>query len=467
MLKKFLLICVVLFFSASAFATPIGVFDFADDVGRDAGKCIGYGITQYIAADEYRITASGADIWGKDDGFHYAYKQMTGNVKVTMSGEWIQAPDGWSKYGLMIRNGTPGNVASNAVFYNVITNRAKDLVQLQGRTAVGNNAGNIGPRIYQNPAALGIQRVTSGAYTIIQGLADFGSGWESLGVKIGPAIDEEALFGVCVTAHKNGVNDGLAQAKITDVVYDTNPSLLDVVQIPDTAKVDFCPTQISGFLTRTIKAGPGTNFDGDRWLDSYPKMNEILDTGSIGGTAGVVDFPPGRRVEELINFDDGGDGFAFNAGNGFPGHSWPGIDSEPVAIAPADTSKGDGDNQFAGEALGCIYLTAGLHIFGAKGDDGAQLKIGGVLIGQTTGWNNEGQWLVEAQTDGFYALEGRFFEQGGGAPWEMYEWLPDGTRILLNDRAAGGSPVYVPEPATIALLGFGGLTLLRMRKKKR
>ena len=146
MLKKFLLICVVLFFSASAFATPIGVFDFADDVGRDAGKCIGYGITQYIAADEYRITASGADIWGKDDGFHYAYKQMTGNVKVTMSGEWIQAPDGWSKYGLMIRNGTPGNVASNAVFYNVITNRAKDLVQLQGRTAVGNNAGNIGPR---------------------------------------------------------------------------------------------------------------------------------------------------------------------------------------------------------------------------------------------------------------------------------------------------------------------------------
>ena len=466
MLKKFILICVVLFFSASAFATPIGVFDYADDVGRADGKCVGYGITQYVAADEYRITASGADIWGNQDGFHLAYKQMTGDVRLTMKGEFIMAPDGWTKMGPMIRNGTPGNIASDAVNYLMLTRRGYDRVTLQERATAGGGSGKILEIKNQAPVALGIQRVTSGAYTVIQGLADFGSGWQPHGLKINPAIDDEALFGVALTAHKNGVNDGMAQAKITDVVYDTSPSLLGVVDIPEAAKVDVCPTQISGFIVRTIKAGAGTNFDGDRWTESYPKMNEILDTGSIGGTAGVVDFPPGHRIEQFINFDDGGDGLKFNAGNGFPSHSYPGIDSGPVAIAPADTSKGDGDNQFAAEALGCIYLTQGLHIFGGQGDDGAQLKIGDVLVGQTTSWGSEGQWLVNAAVEGWYPLEARFFEQGGGAPWEMYEWLPDGTRILLNDVAAGGSPVLVPEPATIALLGFGGLSLLRIRKKR-
>jgi hypothetical protein len=465
MLKKFILFCVVLFFSASAFATPIGVFDYADDVGRADGKCVGYGITQYVAADEYRITASGADIWGNQDGFHLAYKQMTGDVRLTMKGEFIMAPDGWTKMGPMIRNGTPGNIASDAVNYFMLTRRGYNRCTLQERATVGAGTGKILEIKNQAPVALGIQRVTSGAYTIIQGLADFGSGWVQNGLKIGPAIDDEALFGVALTAHKNGANDGMAQARITDVVYDTSPSLLGVVDIPEAAKVDVCPSQVSGFLVRTIKAGAGTDFNGDRWTESYPKMNEILDTGSIGGVAGVVEFGA-YRIEEFVNFDDGGDGFAFNNGNGFPGHSYPGIDPEPVAIAPADTSKGDGDDQFAAEALGCIYLTAGLHILGAKGDDGAQLKIGDVLVGQTTGWNNQGQWLVDAAVEGWYPLEARFFEQGGGAPWELYEWLPDGTRILLNDVAAGGSPVLVPEPATIALLGFGGLTLLRMRKKR-
>ncbi len=470
MLKKFILFCVVLLIAAPAYATPIGVFDFADDVGRDAGKCVGYGITQYVATDEYRITASGADIYGKDDGFHFAYKQMTGDVKVTMKGEWIMAPDGWSKMGPMIRNGTPGNIASNAVNYFMLTRRDYKRVTLQKRDAVGDNSGKILEIKNQPPVALGIQRVTSGAYTIIQGLADFGSGWVSNGMKIGPAIDEEALFGVAVTGHKNGVKDGMAQAKITDVVYDTSPSLLGVVDIPEAARVDVCPTEISGFKTRTIKAGQGTDLGGDRWTESYPKMNEILDTGFIGATAGVVDFAS-SRIEQYVNFADGGDGFAFKEGNGFPSHSYPGIDPEPVRIAPADTSYGDvdppgGDDHFAGEALGCIFLTEGLHIFGAKGDDGAQLKIGDELVGQTTGWNNTGQWLVNAAVEGWYPLEARFFEIGGGADWELYEWLPDGTKILLNDTAAGGAPVLVPEPATIALLGFGGLTLLRIRKKR-
>jgi hypothetical protein len=58
------------------------------------------------------------------------------------------------------------------------------------------------------------------------------------------------------------------------------------------------------------------------------------------------------------------------------------------------------------------------------------------------------------------------YEQGGGSDLELYEVFSDGTRILLNDLNGGGSAVYVPEPATIALLGFGGLAMLRVRRKR-
>ena len=43
----------------------------------------------------------------------------------------------------------------------------------------------------------------------------------------------------------------------------------------------------------------------------------------------------------------------------------------------------------------------------------------------------------------------------------------DRSLVLLGDTAAGSPAVYcIPEPATIALLGFGGLSLLRIRRKR-
>lgn len=465
---------VLLFSTSSLLAIPVGVFNFTDDIGRDAGKCTGYGFTQYVASNEYRITASGNDIWGKDDGCHFAYNQLSGDQRVTMSGEWIMAPDGWSKFGVMIRNGTPGNIASNAVFLSSVTRRNYDRAAFQTRRAVGNDATNITEAFVNPTKKLGLQRVTlSNGDKVVEGLADWGSGWESYGYEVNPSLDDLALFGVVVTAHKGGTNNGLAQAKVTDVEFTENPDVVGDWYIPASAKMDECPLggDFSGFLVRAIKAGAGTDLKGDRYADCYPKMDELLDTGEIAGVPGVVDFAA-LRLETLVNLCDGGEGGNFKSGDGYPDHSFPSIDPNPVRIFPQDTSYGDvdppgGDDQFATEALGCIYLTEGWHTLGGRADDGLQVRVGGVVLGQTSSWNNAQNWDFYISAEGLYELQARAYEDGGGADMEVYEILADGTRILLNDRSVdGASHVYVPEPATIALLGFGGLAMVRIRKKR-
>jgi hypothetical protein len=148
----------------------------------------------------------------------------------------------------------------------------------------------------------------------------------------------------------------------------------------------------------------------------------------------------GIRISELINVRDTGNG-AFSEANGYPDESYPGIDAyEMPAQDPAD---GDDDNDFATEILGTIQLTAGLHYIGASSDDGTIIIIGGVEIGRTGEWkgtsNEDFLYMVEA--DGYYALRARTLEGGGGASIELHEIFMDGTRILLNDVANGGSAV--------------------------
>jgi hypothetical protein len=51
----------------------------------------------------YTMTASGANIWGKSDQFHYAFKTLTGVGSITARVMSVQDTDDWAKAGVMIR----------------------------------------------------------------------------------------------------------------------------------------------------------------------------------------------------------------------------------------------------------------------------------------------------------------------------------------------------------------------------
>lgn len=88
----------VLLLKASAFAQGVGIFTDAGDVGEPARK----GTTEF-ADGQYRVTGSGANIWGKQDQFQYVSREMTGNFTVTATLKFVGEGAEHRKAGIMVR----------------------------------------------------------------------------------------------------------------------------------------------------------------------------------------------------------------------------------------------------------------------------------------------------------------------------------------------------------------------------
>lgn len=218
------------------------------------------------------------------------------------------------------------------------------------------------------------------------------------------------------------------------------------ILIPAEANLGACKSGVSGFLIYGFKPQ-----DSAGW--SYNALNEFLDTGLLNGVGASEE---GTRIDEFVNLRDTGNG-AFSQDNGYPDAAFPGID--PDEVPAQDPAAGDDDNNFGAEVLGCIHLHAGMHRIGANSDDGTIVWIGGVEIGRTGEWkgaSNVDLPAFEVAESGYYELKARWLEGGGGASLELHEILADGTRLLLNDVANGGSPVYVPAEPLLSVVRSGG-----------
>jgi len=91
----------VLFSNVSVQPLPkLGAFTNAADVGGPAIK----GSAAFTAASgEYRITGSGANIWGKQDQFQFVWREMTGDFAATATVRFLGQGNDHRKGGIMVR----------------------------------------------------------------------------------------------------------------------------------------------------------------------------------------------------------------------------------------------------------------------------------------------------------------------------------------------------------------------------
>lgn len=144
------------------------------------------------------------------------------------------------------------------------------------------------------------------------------------------------------------------------------------------------------------------------------------------------------------------------------------------ALFPGDMSTTDDDNDFVMLATAMIFIPSdGDYTFGTNADDGTQLIIDGMILGNDDVLSGPHNSLRQVfLTEGVHELSLLFFERGGGAEVELFAAAGLHSSFnsefrLVGDVLNGGIGVaaLIPEPAT-ATLGLLAISCLAMRRRR-
>ena len=194
------LVLLVTLLAASGLATPaqtgsLGQFDGHADVGAPA---IAGTATYDAGSSEYTIAASGVNMWGPRDEFHFVWKLITGDftiqARVELVGKGVNAH---RKAGLMVRS----NQDADAAYVDGVVH-GDGLTSLQFRRAKG--------------AITEEQRVTTAGAEIVK-LERKGNSYRFSAAKSGEsfmtteladiALGDSVLVGLVVCSHDAGVTE--------------------------------------------------------------------------------------------------------------------------------------------------------------------------------------------------------------------------------------------------------------------
>lgn len=235
---RHLLIGVGLALASPAQAAP-GIFDTSQDVGETATR----GATAYdAAAGSYRITASGANIWGSTDAFHYAWTRRSGDIHIAADFAWIgQGTDPHRKAGLMIRqNLTPGSPYADVMIHG------DGMVSLQYRS------NQDGPTFQiiaatRHPRRIRLEREGDFVYFSVAGADGV---LRHAGGSYRIALQAPYYVGLALSAHNNAVTE-------TGIFSNVAIDVPDLAYVPDTgyaAKVESTleTIEVGGVRSRTV-----------------------------------------------------------------------------------------------------------------------------------------------------------------------------------------------------------------------
>ena len=154
----------------------------------------------------YQIQASGADIWGTADAFHYAYRQITGDGSIVAHVDTVTAANAWSKAGVMIR----ASLDPGSAHANVLASAGKGTA-LQYRATTGAESVNIAGPSVSPPTWIRLDR-SGNTLTAYQ--SSNGTSWVKVG-SVSITMPSTVYVGLAVTSHNTGATTTAAVDQVT------------------------------------------------------------------------------------------------------------------------------------------------------------------------------------------------------------------------------------------------------------
>ncbi len=196
--------------SASVFGQTgnLGVFANSGDIGTPAMK----GSTEF-ANGQYRMTGSGANIWGKHDEFQYAWREMTGNFTVTATVQFVGQGAEHRKAGIMVRQ----SLDADATYADVVVH-GNGMPGLQWRSKQGEDT-NTFDLPFDGPGTFKLKLVRTGV-KIYMYLSKDGSEPKKI-ANTEVSFHAPVLIGLVVCAHQA---DASASVVFSDVAVEAQPT---------------------------------------------------------------------------------------------------------------------------------------------------------------------------------------------------------------------------------------------------
>jgi TolB protein len=188
-MRELLLTCLM---AASAFAQTgkLGAFTNSGDVGAPPLK----GSAEFDpATGQYKVTGSGADIWGKADQFHYLWREMSGNFAVTATARFLTDGIAHRKAVVMLRK----SLDADSPFVQLALH-GDGMPSVQFRSTKGDNTNTVDFPV-EGPGTWKLKLVRQGA-TITVWVGKDGAALRELG-HTANQLGSPVLVGLGVSSH--------------------------------------------------------------------------------------------------------------------------------------------------------------------------------------------------------------------------------------------------------------------------